>query len=112
LIFFFKSFYDFGDGWAHRITLEKILPIVPKQAYPLLIKGKGACPPEDCGGVWGFQNLKEVMANPDHEEHEEMLEWLDDEVFDPNYFDLETRQAAMVSDYNRGVLDKGKLFEM
>ena len=38
---------------------------------------KGACPPEDCGGTWGYTNLKAILANPNHDEHEDMLEWLD-----------------------------------
>jgi Plasmid pRiA4b ORF-3-like protein len=35
-----------------------------------------ACPPEDCGGVWGYEHLREVLADPADEEHEEMLQWL------------------------------------
>ena len=81
--------YDFGDGWLHRITLEKISQPVEGKEYPLLIKGKGACPPEDCGGPPGYENLKEIIANPNHEEHEEMVDWLG-YVFDPNKFDLST----------------------
>ena len=104
--------YDFGDGWIHRITLEKKLPTDAKQIYPLLIQGKGACPPEDCGGVWGYEDLKEKMSNPDHEEYEEMLEWLGVEEFDPNEFDLKQHQKDMMASYKAGIKDKGKLFEM
>jgi len=43
--------YDFGDDWEHKITLEKFLD--ESIDTPALIKGQGACPPEDCGGAWG-----------------------------------------------------------
>jgi Plasmid pRiA4b ORF-3-like protein len=68
--------YDFGDNWEHEILVEQLLDPDPETRYPVLIAAKGACPPEDCGGVWGYANLKEVLADPSHEEHQEMLEWL------------------------------------
>jgi Plasmid pRiA4b ORF-3-like protein len=68
--------YDFGDDWEHDIVLEEIRPAEPTKAYPICMAGKGACPPEDCGGVWGYANLKEILASPSNEEHEEMLDWL------------------------------------
>jgi hypothetical protein len=78
--------YDFGDGWEHEIVLEKILPQVIGDKYPKCIAGKRACPPEDCGGIWGYENLLSVIKNPNDAEYEEMMEWLDDE-FDPEKFD-------------------------
>ena len=101
--------YDFGDGWMHRITLEKISQPVAGKEYPLLIKGKGACPPEDCGGPPGYENMKEIIADPNHEEHEEMVDWLGDD-FDPNEFDLLQHQNAMAASYKSGLLNKGKEF--
>lgn len=80
--------YDFGDDWEHNIQLEKILPREKGVNYPICIKGKRACPPEDCGGVWGYEELLEAIKDPKHKEHEEMLEWVSDE-FDPEYFDIE-----------------------
>ena len=80
--------YDFGDSWEHKIVLEKILPDDGSTETPSCIKGKRACPPEDCGGVWGYANLIEIVQNPKHPEHQEMLEWLE-EGFDPEYFDLD-----------------------
>ncbi len=68
--------YDFGDGWEHEIVLEGVLAAEPGVRYPVCIAGKGACPPEDCGGVWGYEALREALADPAHEQHEEMLEWL------------------------------------
>lgn len=80
--------YDFGDGWDHEVLLEKILPVEADAQYPRCLKGKRACPPEDCGGVWGYEALLEALANPDSSEHADILEWLE-EGFDPEEFDLE-----------------------
>jgi len=80
--------YDFGDGWEHEIRLEKILHPDTPLKFPVCIKGKRNCPPEDCGGVWGYDDLLEILANPQHEEYEEIMEWLGGE-FDPDYFNLE-----------------------
>jgi hypothetical protein len=52
--------YDFGDNWEHKIQLEKILPREKGVNYPICIKGKRACPPEDCGGIWGYAELLEI----------------------------------------------------
>ncbi|MBD3286010.1 plasmid pRiA4b ORF-3 family protein, partial [candidate division WOR-3 bacterium] len=51
--------YDFGDDWMHTIKLEKILPREKGAEYPTCIAGKRACPPEDCGGPWGYAELLE-----------------------------------------------------
>lgn len=80
--------YDFGDDWKHEIKVEKILPPAAGQAYPICVAGKLHGPPEDCGGVFGFYNLLEILADPKHDEHEEMQDWLGDE-FDPEAFSLE-----------------------
>ncbi|GFP27560.1 plasmid pRiA4b ORF-3 family protein [Candidatus Hakubella thermalkaliphila] len=80
--------YDFGDDWEHTVKLEKILPRENGVNYPICVGGKRACPPEDCGGVWGYEDLLEIIKNPNHEEHEEMMEWLGGE-FDPEHFDVE-----------------------
>jgi hypothetical protein len=69
-------------------VLEKILPPEPGTKYPLCIDGKRACPPEDCGGVWGYADLLDTIKDPNHSEHEEMLEWLGGD-FDPEKFDVE-----------------------
>ena len=78
--------YDFGDSWNHVITLEKVLPFDDTEVYPVCIDGKRHCPPEDCGGLWGFYNMLEILKDPQHEEYEEYLEWLGEE-FEPEYFD-------------------------
>lgn len=84
----FKYEYDFGDDWRHTVVLEKVLPWKPEDD-PVCIKGKRACPPEDCGGIWGYQRLWETLADPKHPEHKQMKEWLGGEVPDPERFSLE-----------------------
>ncbi|CAD6491461.1 MAG: Plasmid pRiA4b ORF-3-like protein [Candidatus Argoarchaeum ethanivorans] len=80
--------YDFGDNWEHIIKLEKILPREENIKYPVCIKGKRACSPEDCGGIGGYYNLLEIIKNPNHERYEEMLDWIGGE-FDLERFDVE-----------------------
>ncbi len=80
--------YDFGDSWEHKIVLEKILPVDADVEIPCCIKGRRACPPEDCGGVWGYQNLIEAIEDPSNPDHDEMLEWVG-EAFDPEAFSIE-----------------------
>jgi putative DNA-invertase from lambdoid prophage Rac len=74
----FKFFYtyDFGDSWEHEVLVEKVLTAEPDASYPVCIKAKRACPPEDCGGTWGYQAFLEAIKDPDHPEHESMLEWV------------------------------------
>ncbi len=78
--------YDFGDGWQHSVTLEKILPREAGVIYPRCIDGKRACPPEDCGGIGGYAEFLEAIKDPTHELHEDMLDWIGGE-FDPEDFD-------------------------
>jgi len=86
--------YDFGDGWLHKIVLEKILPFDSTVELPLCVTGKRACPPEDCGGVWGYESLLEILKDKKHPEHEDMLEWLGGD-FDPEDFDLDEINAQL-----------------
>lgn len=78
--------YDFGDYWHHKIQLEKIFPREKNFSYPVCIKGKRACPPEDCGGIGGYERLLDIIKDPKHEEHKETVEWAGEE-FDPEHFD-------------------------
>jgi hypothetical protein len=78
--------YDFGDDWQHEIVVEALLDPHPEIHYPVLVAAKGACPPEDCGGPWGYAELKDILTDPKHERHQEMLDWLglsDASEFDP-----------------------------
>ena len=79
--------YDFGDSWRHTVEIEKTLPPEEEVRYPRCVAGERACPPEDCGGPWGYPYFVEKIQDPDHEEHEETLEWVGGE-FDPEEFDL------------------------
>lgn len=87
--------YDFGDGWTHRIVLEEIIPASPEVKAPRCIAGARACPPEDCGGVFGYAELLQVLKDPPHPEHEDMLERVGGN-YDPASLDLEAvnRQLA------------------
>ena len=80
--------YDFGDGWVHEILVEKILPVEKGTQYPVCIKGKRACPPEDVGGVWGYSDFLETFMNPKDPEYGDMLEWVGGD-FDPEAFDMD-----------------------
>jgi len=88
--------YDFGDGWRHKILIEKVLPLTPDAKIPLCIKGKGCCPPEDIGGVWGYADFLDAIADPDNPKRDEMLEWIGED-FDPAYFNLDAINAALKS---------------
>jgi len=79
--------YDFGDTWLHEIKVEKIEDRLPGAPYPMCLDGERACPPEDCGGIGGYAELLEILADPKHEEHAERLEWLGGQI-DPEAFDL------------------------
>lgn len=83
-----RYMYDFGDSWEHTIALEKPVAREPKAKYPRCIAGERAGPPEDCGGVWGYANLLEIQANPEHPEYGERMAWLGGPI-DPEAFSLE-----------------------
>ena len=80
--------YDFGDSWEHEITVEKLLPNEAATATTALcLEGARACPPEDCGGIWGYAELLKTLKNPKHPEHKTMKEWLG-RPFDAETFDV------------------------
>ncbi len=83
--------YDFGDGWQHRVRLEKIEQAQPGLDYPRCLAGARACPPEDVGGTWGYEDFIQAINDPNHNEHERMLEWIGGS-FDPEHFDPEEVQ--------------------
>jgi Plasmid pRiA4b ORF-3-like protein len=90
--------YDFGDDWEHEIAVEDIRPAERGVAYPRCTAGRRACPPEDCGGIWGYQELLEILADPRHPEHVERLDWLglgSATEFDPAAFDLDEVNRAL-----------------
>ena len=71
-----------------KASVEKILPPEPDIHYPICIKGKRACPPEDCGGIWGYYNFLRIIQDPNDPEHDQTLEWAGGS-FNPEAFDLE-----------------------
>ena len=88
--------YDFGDGWRHEVLFDGYPPNDSKAKCPLCLEGERACPPEDCGGPWGYGDYLTAIADPQHEEHEEMLEWrgpFDPEAFDANLATKEMRKV-------------------
>lgn len=86
----FIYIYDFGDDWIHTITLEDVID--EKKLKATCLDGKGACPPEDCGGPFGYERLKEIVKNSDDPEYDEIREWLmldEDEEWDSEAFTKE-----------------------
>src|SRR5205823_3065933 len=84
----FRYEYDFGDGWQHDIEFERVVEREPKVKYPRCVEGKRACPPEDVGGPWGYADFLEAIADPKHENHRDMKEWVGGK-FDPEKFSVE-----------------------
>ena len=86
--------YDYGDSWLHVIVVEQILSARLGGHYPTCVEGERACPPEDVGGVSGYEELLAVLADPEHEEHESMRTWAGED-FDPKAFDVEAVNQAL-----------------
>jgi len=83
--------YDFGDGWHHEILLEGVLLKERSVKYPVCVAGECACPPEDCGGIPGYERLLEALANPKSDEYKETIDWLKGHAknyfpYKPNHF--------------------------
>jgi len=89
----FKYTYDFGDNWNHIIVVEKPTEKAGKQPVSC-VAGERSCPPEDCGGSSGYENLLEVLADPEHEDHEDLAEWAPD-GFDAEAFNLRRANAQI-----------------
>lgn len=96
--------YDFGDGWQHDVVVESIAPTGIGFDGPVCVAGRRACPPDDCGGTWGYANLLAALADPNHEDHEELAEWtppgFDPEVFDPAEATEAMRTPRPLDDWN------------
>ena len=88
--------YDFGDGWEHELVVEARAVAKAGQTYPACIAGEGACPPEDSGGAYGFQELKEILAGPPSADRDEMRKWAGGD-YDPARFDLAAANAAVAA---------------
>jgi len=92
----FRYEYDFGDSWIHDIRVERVHESDDDLA--LCSDGARACPPEDCGGVGGYENLLQILSEPEHSEYEETLAWLGGS-FDPDAFRLQAVNSALVALY-------------
>jgi hypothetical protein len=91
----FVYVYDMGDGWRHEVIVEEMTPFVAGfLGFPVCLKGARACPPEDCGGIGGYENFLGAIHDPQHEEHEDMLSWIGGS-FDPEAFDLQAVNKAL-----------------
>lgn len=75
----FRYTYDMGDDWEHDITWLKDIEDYPDD-FPKVLKFSGDCPPEDCGGIYGYYELMGVLDDPDYPDHEDIVEWLGDRL--------------------------------
>lgn len=96
----FAYTYDFGDNWEHAVTIEKNEPVGDGAAIPVCIAGKRNCPPEDCGGVWGYANILEILADKSHPEHAEQIDLLGED-FDPEAFSIDTANRILAARFRR-----------
>lgn len=83
-----RYIYDFGDDWVHRITIEKVIPQEDFKGERC-IAGRGTCPPEDVGGIGGYELMKEALTDKKHPEHKSFRQWLGlkrGEQFNPDEF--------------------------
>ena len=96
----FNYTYDFGDNWQHEIVIEGKKPLVDGRGYPSCIAGKRNCPPEDCGGRWGYQELVAALADPTHQKYRNWIEMIG-EGFDPEEFSAEAADAIIATRFGR-----------
>ena len=88
-----KYIYDFGDGWEHDLIVEKIIEPEIGKHYPVCLAGERACPPEDCGGIPGYEMLLTALSGPKTADERDLVEWAGD--FDPDRFDLDAINAGL-----------------
>jgi hypothetical protein len=96
----FTYTYDFGDDWEHDILIEKAAPAHTAKVFPACIGGKRNCPPEDCGGAWGYADLLSILADQANPRHEDMREWLGED-FDPEAFSVADADASLAGFFDR-----------
>ncbi len=103
----FRYTYDFGDCWEHSIVAEDTAENDGGEILEC-VTGKRACPPEDCGGPWGYRNLVRVISNPSHPDYEEALERFGGQPFDPAAFDKDATNRLLAS-WSDGLRDRLRL---
>lgn len=101
----FSYAYDFGDDWRMTVVIEKAVPAEAGVAYPALVGGARAAPPEDCGGPFGYMELIVALADENHPDHDEKTEWWGDGPLDPEDMEIESIESALrrVRSGRRGV---------
>lgn len=99
--------YDFGDSWEHRLTVTRVRPGDPEASYPRYVGGKRNAPPEDCGGLPGFYDMLDALADPNHPNHADATEWADD--YDPHTIDELAIKYAPLRMANRRNAAKARL---
>lgn len=87
--------YDFGDDWRHAIKVEATLGAKDGTVYPRLVEARGAAPPEDCGGPFGYSELLAAHGDPTHEAHETAVNVFGEAPFDPTVADEEAIRARL-----------------
>jgi hypothetical protein len=97
----FLYVYDFGDYWEHEILVERRKMPHPQAWLPFLAAGERAGPPEDCGGIEGFQTMLQVLADPSHPDHDDTLTWVGED-YDPARFDVRAYRHALIMAYPGG----------
>ena len=96
----FTYVYDFGDNWEHAVLIEKRAPKVIGTRFPACVAGKRNCPPEDCGGLWGYEELVAILADPSDTRHDEWKE-IYGEDFDPEDFSPAVADAGLAARFHR-----------
>ncbi len=91
--------YDFGGSWEHKITVTKVRPGASGVSYPDYIGGEWGGPPEDCDGISGYYNMLDALADPQHPDHAEVAEYLED--WDPKQIDELALRSALCRITNR-----------
>jgi len=101
----FSYTYDFGDDWRHTITIETTAAADPATDYPRYLDGARRAPPEDVGGIPGFELFLEAIADPNHEEHDELMRWYG-APFDPALIDEDAIRARIAKLARRRAIGK------
>ncbi len=91
----FTYTYDFGDGWRHLVTVEKVGKLTgrPDQDFPACVAGERACPPEDSGGPYSYEEFLDALTDKHHPEHRDTKQWAG--AFEPEVFSVQQANAAV-----------------
>jgi hypothetical protein len=92
----FSYVYDFGDHWKHDIQLEKVFPQEKEKNHPVCLDGENACPPEDCGGIWRYQDMLQIISDKNHPEFEEITDWMGED-WDAAFFDIKETNDLLLN---------------